>query len=206
LPEDHKNAGDGWNELSPSSLVEECIRGRQAAWDEFLDRYGPLIRGTIIRKLSSLGCAGTDAEDVFQDVFRSLIENDCRALSSIKNPEKIESWLCATALHKTIDFMRGKIRNDKSSRSEARGGHSYAAETQASYSPSGVETKERAEQVRLAVGRLRPEEQLLIKWYYVHGLKYREIAELADISINTVSSRLFRIKKKLSRRLGELET
>lgn len=189
-----------WEDLSVDLLLDDCIQGRQEAWREFVRRFGPLIRGVIIRKLFSLGFANakSDADDIFQDVLKSLVERERRALASIRNRAKIESWLCATALHKTSDFFRNKKRSRYSAE-----GHEYVAEEEAPYSPAGGEESELAEEVREAVDRLQPDEQLLLKWFYVHGLKYREIADLANIPINTVSSRLFRIKKKLSRHLGK---
>ena len=191
---------DDWENLPDDSLLDDCIQGRQEAWKEFLRRYGPLIRGVIIRKLSSLGLANAkfDADDIFQDVLKSLVEHERQALASIRNRDKIESWLCATALHKTADFFRKKRRARYSAE-----GHEYVAENEASHSPAGGEDAGLAEEVREAIGRLEPDEQLLLKWRYVHDLKYREIADLANIPINTVSSRLFRIKKKLSRHLGK---
>lgn len=183
-------------------LVERCVRREQGAWNEFLRRYGALIRGTIIQKLASFGHtdAKSDADDIFQEVFKGLIENDCRALSSIKNRDRIEPWLCAVALHKTIDFVRKKSPSPHSGETQ-----SYVAEQSAQYSHSPPGESEAVEKVWEAVEELRPDEQLLVKWHYVHGLKYREMADLAEVSINTVSSRLFRIKKKLSRRISKKE-
>ena len=200
---DQNHARSDWESASVDSLVDGCIRGRQDAWEEFLRRFGPLIRGVIIRKLTSIGLANakSDADDIFQDVLKSLVDHDRRALASIRNRDRIESWLCATALHKTADFFRKKKRSTYAAYSAE--GHGYAAEQEAQYSPSGEEEAGLTEEIRKAVGRLQPDEQLLLKWRYVHDLKYKEIADLANIPINTVSSRLFRIKKKLSRRLGK---
>lgn len=186
--------------LPASSLVEKCTRYEQDAWDEFLRRYGPLIQGTVIRKLTSLGLADAkaDADDIFQEVFKDLVENDCRALVSIKNRDRIESWLCAVALHKTFDFVRKKGRN-----SHSAAAHSRVAEQSASYSSPESSDAEAMERVSDAVKKLRPDEQLLLKWYYVDSLKYKEIAHVANIPINTVSSRLFRIKRKLFRHLNK---
>jgi RNA polymerase sigma-70 factor (ECF subfamily) len=191
-----------WEVLSTDSLLDWCIKGRQEAWKEFLRRYGPLIQGTIVQKLSSLGYghAKTDAEDIFQDVFKNLVERDCRALSSIRNRDKIDSWLCAIALNKTIDSVRRKWRSAK-----AVGDQGYIAEQETAYSPSKVEDSDLAEEIWDAVEQLQPDEQLLVKWHYIHDLKYREMADLANIPINTVSSRLFRIKRKLFRHLSRTE-
>ncbi len=198
VSDDQNHSWSDWENLSVDSLLDDCIQGRQDAWKEFLRRFGPLIRGVIIRKLSSIGLANakSDADDIFQDVLKSLVDHDRRALASIRNRDKIESWLCATALHKTADFFRKKKRSRYSAE-----GYGYVSEEGVPYSPAGAEDAGLTEEVWEAVGRLQPDEQILLKWRYVHDLKYKEIANLANIPINTVSSRLFRIKKKLSRHL-----
>jgi len=201
----HTDCRTQLSSLSAGSLVERCIRQEHDAWDEFLRRYGRLIQNTVVRKLASLGQTNVraDADDIFQDIFEDLVENDCRALTSIKDRNRLEPWLCAVALHKTIDFVRKKGRDSYSAVT-----HSYALEQNASYANTGAyeagleELKERVSQ---ATQQLRPDEQLLLKWHYVHRLKYREIASLARIPINTVSSRLFRIRKKLYKSMNKEE-
>jgi RNA polymerase sigma-70 factor (ECF subfamily) len=202
VSDNQKHSRIEWETLATDSLLDGCIQRRQEAWKEFLRRYGPLIRGTILQKLSSLGYAHakTDAEDIFQDILKNLVERDCRALSSIKNRDKIDSWLCAIALNKTIDCVRRKWRSTQTVER-----HGYIAEQEASYPLSSVESSETAKEIWDAVGQLQPDEQLLVKWYYIHDLKYKEMADLANIPINTVSSRLFRIKRKLYRRLSKSE-
>jgi RNA polymerase sigma factor (sigma-70 family) len=193
---------DKLSSLSAGSLVERCIRQEHDAWGEFLRRYAPLILATVVRKLASLGQTNvkSDADDIIQDVFEDLVEDNCRALSSIKDRDRLEPWLCAVALHKTIDFVRKKGRDSRSAAT-----HSYVLEQNATYSHSGPFDEELMERVSEAAKELRPDEQLLLKWFYVHRLKYREIANLARVPINTVSSRLFRIRKKLSVSLNKTE-
>jgi len=201
-PGSQKRSRIEWETLSTESLLDLCIEGQQDAWKEFLRRYGPLIQATIFQKLSSLGYAyaKTEAEDIFQDVFKNLIERNCQALVSIKKRARIDSWLCAIALNKTIDSVRQKWRSARTVEH-----HRRMADTEVPCSRSELESVELAKEIWGAVGQLQPDEQLLVEWHYIHNLKYREMADLANIPINTVSSRLFRIKRKLHSRLKKAE-
>ncbi len=63
-----------------------------------------------------------------------------------------------------------------------------------------------AEQQRLLcrlLDTLSPQEQLMLNLHYTEGRKYSEIAEILNISINTVASRLHRCKANLRTKLKE---
>ena len=56
-----------------------------------------------------------------------------------------------------------------------------------------------------AFGRLNPEQRSLLLWVTVEGLSYQEVAQILDVPIGTVMSRLSRARQAL-RRLGEGES
>lgn len=56
-----------------------------------------------------------------------------------------------------------------------------------------------------AFSRLGPEQRSLLLWVTVEGLSYKEVAQILDVPIGTVMSRLSRARRAL-RRLGEGET
>jgi len=56
-----------------------------------------------------------------------------------------------------------------------------------------------------AFGRLNPEQRSLLLWVTVEGLSYQEVAQILDVPVGTVMSRLSRARAAL-RRLGEGES
>ena len=62
------------------SLIEQLKESRQGAWEEFLEIYGPFIRGYLRR----VGISDVDADDLQQDVLQVLstelahFEHNCR--------------------------------------------------------------------------------------------------------------------------------
>ena len=60
------------------------------------------------------------------------------------------------------------------------------------------------ERLKEAIERLRPEYRTVLLLWGVEGLKYREIAEIEDIPIGTVMSRLHRARSILSNQLADL--
>ncbi len=60
------------------------------------------------------------------------------------------------------------------------------------------------ERLKAAVDRLRPEYRTALLLWAVEGLKYRQIAEIQEIPIGTVMSRLHRARSILAEQLSEL--
>ncbi|HXG65833.1 MAG TPA: sigma-70 family RNA polymerase sigma factor [Blastocatellia bacterium] len=69
-------------------LLAACLQGDAAAWEALLVRYQRLIYSIPIK----MGLSPNDAADVFQSVCMKLIEN----LPTLRNQEKINSWLTVT--------------------------------------------------------------------------------------------------------------
>ena len=68
-----------------AELVEACLAGEKTAWDDLVDQYGRLVY-SIARRY---GLSDADADDVFQSVFLTVMEN----LASLRQRERFSSWL-----------------------------------------------------------------------------------------------------------------
>lgn len=72
-----------------ASIIEACLRGEQAAWDELVGRYSRLVY-SIPRRY---GLCDADADDVLQSVFLILF----RRLGAIRDAARLPAWLIRTA-------------------------------------------------------------------------------------------------------------
>ena len=79
---------------SVSSLVERARDGDQSAWDSLVERYLPLVCGTIART----GLYGAEADDVNQTVWLRLVEH----LDEIREPLALPGWIATTARRECI--------------------------------------------------------------------------------------------------------
>ena len=59
------------------------------------------------------------------------------------------------------------------------------------------------ERLKVAIESLRPEYRSVLLLWGVEGMKYREIADIQDIPIGTVMSRLHRARAMLAEQLTE---
>ena len=188
-----------YDTLDIAGLIELCRQYDNRAWGELLKRYRSLVYHTINRKLASspIRLRPCDADDIYQTVLETLLENDCKALRALKKPESLASWLVVVASNKTVDFLRRRRRRELL--------RSYTvSEPESAYitPPSeSVEERELRELIRSYVVELPPLDQLVLKLFYEERLKYREIAGLLGLPINTVSTKLYRTKRVLLQRL-----
>jgi RNA polymerase sigma factor (sigma-70 family) len=87
---------------SVSSLVERARDGDQSAWDALVERYLPLVCGTIART----GLYGAEADDVNQTVWLRLVEH----LDEIREPLALPGWIATTARRECIRALQKQGR------------------------------------------------------------------------------------------------
>lgn len=90
-------------EITAGDLVAAAAGGNQGAWDGLVERFGNLVWS--IARAHSL--ADADAADVSQTTWLRLVEN----LERIRDPERVGSWLAATARHECLRVLRRAGRN-----------------------------------------------------------------------------------------------
>jgi RNA polymerase sigma-70 factor (ECF subfamily) len=194
------------NELSACSdeeLLTRFRRGQQDAFALLVRRYERELYGYLRRYTNNASLA----EDVFQNTFLQVYLK----CSQYDDARAFRHWLYAIATNQAIDAMRRNGRHQAVSLDEPRaepgdGELARLLDMLQSRGPSPVEAAsagERREQVRAGVDRL-PEflRQVLILAYY-QGLKYREIADILDIPVGTVKSRLHAALVKLQETWAE---
>ncbi|MFD0350941.1 RNA polymerase sigma factor [Kitasatospora aburaviensis] len=89
--------GDSLHTTAPSELVAGCLAGEQAAWDELVDRYTPLV--FAIARSHRLSVA--DCEDVVQAAWLRVI----RHLSELRSPDRLVQGIAAAARQESLKHL-----------------------------------------------------------------------------------------------------
>jgi len=183
-------------------LIARCIEGDDSAKAEFIAAYDDLLRRSVTRKLHAVVSGGefeNDIEDICHEVYIRLFRDDCAALAKLQKPRSIDSWLMTISQNHVYSFLRKrKVQIAKES--------SIARETAASYQESPENRALVAEHLSMIQDKLKGlavKDRLILQLYYLHDLKYSEIAETLSLNINTVASRLTRAKARLRESLDE---
>lgn len=162
------------------------------------DKYEQRVYATALRVLGDSALAADATQLTFLTVLRKARKFDFRSAFS--------SWLYRVAVNRCIDLRRKRSRHHSVSMSEpeveaiAAGG-----DRRSSQNPGPEEHARRAElveEVGRAISRLNPRLSVVVVLRYLEGLGYEEIAEILELPLGTVKSRLNRAHAALEQDLG----
>ena len=134
------------------------------------------------------------AENIVQNVFVRFWDN--RAALTIHTG--VRSYLFTSVRNSCLN----QIKHDKFSFS--LGGESDQPALRSDQPDEQVESKELAEAIEEAMRRLPPKCREIFSLAKFDGLSYQEIAEIQNVSINTVKTQLKRALKSLGKSLRSL--
>jgi RNA polymerase sigma-70 factor, ECF subfamily len=170
-------------------LIAECLAGRTAAFGELVRRHQDRLFNAVVRVVDT----ADDAADVVQDAFL----NAYQSLNSFKGDSEFFTWLYRIAFNAAISLRRKK----KAVLSFDGGDERSATEPidPSEFTRPGValERSEEDAQLVAALSRLSPEHRMVLVLKDLEGQKYEDIAEVLDVPIGTVRSRLHRARMEL---------
>lgn len=181
-----------------ADLARRCATGEDEAWEEFLERFGPLIQGIVRRALSRYRAAGAaDEEDAFASVIEVLLRNGARTLRSFREPFNLGGWLTVLTRRQCRAFLEARHIPEKGIDwlDTREGGEDVVEGVVARESAARRQVLGRA--VRELLGELPPRERLMIKLFYFDRRKYREIAAILRMPMGNVGKTLARALEKL---------
>jgi RNA polymerase sigma-70 factor (ECF subfamily) len=178
------------------SLLQALAEGnRSAAWSQFCDRYGELVRAFARRE----GVQPADCDDVLQDVLLALTQS----LPGFEyDPAKgrFRGYLKTVALH--VIFKRRRRLADRQAVADIDS--QVAAADADSAIEQHWETEWRNHHVRLAMRTIDAEfnepDRLAFKHYAMNGEEARRTADALGLTVDQV----YQAKSRITRRLSEL--
>lgn len=179
-----------------AALLERCLRREPAAWEEFVRRYHPVIEGsvrfTFLRCLSAVPQA--DVENVVQDLYARLYEDEFRRLRTFAGRCPLTLWLRSLAVRLALNTLRAETL-----RGRFGGGSLDDAPLPAESRDGTAGAGEREEVSRLdaLLGRLGPLQRTALRMFYYDGLSYKEISRALGVGVNTVGSLITRARDRL---------
>lgn len=175
--------------LDDAALVQACLAGEEKAWEELVDRYGRLVY-SIPRRM---GMSPADADDVFQDVFATLL----RYLGSLRDQSLLAAWLITTTRRECWRRGRSAMRHVELT-------DTLVDEAAAPF--EDIERWEREQSVRQAMRSLdeRCRDLLTALFLELETPSYERIAERLGIAVGSIGPTRARCFRKLDAILREL--
>lgn len=176
-----------------AQLIAEALAGRSAAFGELVSRYQDRLYTTMVHLVGST----QDAEDVVQEAFVTAFVK----LESFRQSSKFYTWLYRIAFN--LAMSQGRRRRPTASIEAARESTGSDPVDDGPPPAARMEQEERGSQVRAALAALSDEHRAILILREVDGCDYENIAEVLDLPIGTVRSRLFRARMQLRDQLKE---
>jgi len=170
---------------SDRQLVEAVLDGDSRAFEELMNRY----KGMVFRQCLKLVQSPEAAEELALDVFISFY----KAISRIDLEAGAGPYLLKSARNICFNWQRKRRRQPKA----------------VSINQGATEVKDKRpggalhfEMLEL-LSHLADEKRIALELFFLQGYKYREIAEIQDVPIGTVKSRINSGLKRLRKLIRE---
>ena len=183
--------------LTTMELIVDCqstLRPNKAAFAELIRRH----QTDIDRILYHLAPDWNDRHDLAQEVWLRAFRN----LRRLKEPAKFKGWLGRIATNLFYDELRKRKRNQRPLSLDAQipvndGAIDWELPSEAVSPDEALSTQEFYEHLHKAVQDLPEAFRQTIVLREIQGLPYEEIAELTNVSLGTVKSRIARARMRL---------
>jgi RNA polymerase sigma-70 factor (ECF subfamily) len=176
--------------LSDEQLLDCFAAGERSALEELFRRYRSLAYRVTYRLLGN----EADALDAVQEGFVKALTH----LDSFQGRSTFKTWLLRVISNAALDLGRKRGRRDllRKDASETRDLEGTAVAT----GNDPTQDMERADLRHLLDQALATLPEVQRRTFVLHadaGLSYKEVAEVMEISIGTVMSRLYYARQKL---------
>ena len=183
--------------MTDEQLIEQCRSGRAAAFNELVERHQDRLFASLYKMLGN----ADEAQDAVQDAFILAFQK----LETFSGRSAFSTWLYRVAVNAAFSQKRREKRRPQSlSTASGCRGIDPTDQSPASDPAAPLEQMETQRKVNEALQGLSEEFRAALVLKEIDGFRYDEIAEILDIPIGTVRSRIFRAREELREKLRSL--
>ena len=176
-------------------LIREALEGHSSSYGELVERFQDRLHCAMLHIVGSHG----EAEDVVQDTFvQAFIK-----LDTFQGNSQFFTWLYRIAFNNALS--RGRRKRNQISLEQNRDLSGTDPEDRVEPPDEPLLRSERIAQVHAALGLLSEEHRAIIVLREMQDTSYEDIAEILEINIGTVRSRLSRARLQLKQHLEAFE-
>jgi RNA polymerase sigma-70 factor, ECF subfamily len=177
-----------------AQLIAETLKGQTEAFGKLVEKYQDRLFNTVVHLTGNV----EDARDIVQETFvQAFIK-----LDSFRGSSALYTWIYRIAFNIAAGWRRkrrpiGSIENNRERFGLDPMDNNIGPVEQ-------LEQDERCRQVRQALAQLSEEHRIVLVLREIDGHDYETIAEMLDLPIGTVRSRLHRARMELREELREV--
>ena len=171
-------------------LIRKILSGDDAAFGVLVEKYQKSVHALAWRKIQDFH----HAEEIMQDTFLRAYKK----LPTLKNPDQFAGWLHVIANRLCIDWMRSQksvMQSLEDTPVEEIEESSYTHHI--SEQRITERTEHYHELVKRLLKKLPENERAVVTLFYLDEMSTKEIGKFMGVSVNTITSRLHRARKRL---------
>jgi RNA polymerase sigma-70 factor (ECF subfamily) len=185
------------NQTTDETLIENCLAGRREAFGQLVERYQNRLYHSLMHLLGS----AEDAQDATQDAFVQAFEK----LASFRGQSQFYSWLFRIAFNTAVSAKRKSRRMSVSLEGRREANGLEPTDASPSAEPSyAMDVSDRQRLIQQALSELSEEFRTALVLKEMDGMSYEEIANLIEVPLGTVRSRIHRGRLELKEKLSAL--
>jgi len=170
-----------------NEIIRECLEGRQGAWETLMNTYAKRVFNMAYQFCGNR----EEAEDLTQDIFLKLHHS----LSKFDFQKNFTAWLLTLSKNYLIDEYR-RTKWERTQRDEFD--ERVLAQSALSGPEDNLARKETQALIWEGLNRLSSEMRMAVILRDLQGRSYEEMAEILDLPLGTVKSRVNRARLALA--------
>jgi RNA polymerase sigma-70 factor, ECF subfamily len=174
-----------------NDLIQSTLAGNPQAFEALVRRY----QERLLSAMTAVCGAVQEAEDVVQEAF---LQAYCK-LDGFRSESRFYTWLYRIAFNLSVN--RRRRRRPVGIVEKIAGSNGVDVVDPSPGPEEGIHQAERAAQLMAAIGRLPAEFREVLVLRELEGFCYETIAEVLELPIGTVRSRLHRARQQLREEL-----
>jgi len=173
---------------SDETLIQRVAAGNSLAMQVLFARHHVRVYRFALRIVGNAAAAEDLTSEVFLNVWRQA--------DRFKAHSTVSTWLLAIARNKAFTALRSRHAESLDDTTAA------TIEDPANDPELELQAKDRSNVLRRCLTQLSPEHREMIDLVYYHEKSINEVAEIVGIPLNTVKTRTFYARKRLSELLA----
>ena len=176
---------------SERQLVRACLQGNSQSFAILYDRFQQPVRSTLFQL-----CGAAQLDDLVQEVFLRA----WKGLPKFRHNAKFSTWLYRIAWNVASDRRQQLARTREREQSALR---DLAAIGAGGSRAGGMERLHYRDLVRQGLAQLSLDHRSVLVLHDLEDLPQKEVAEILDIPVGTVKSRLHHARAAMKRYLQQ---
>lgn len=185
--------------LEELTLARACAAGSERAWQDFISRYQPKLRGMALHITRDASHAADLADSLFADLYGVNARDGVRKSKLIfyTGRGSLEGWLRTVMAQEFINRYR-KTRRDVSLEEQEEEGTQFVAANPGPACSADPRVDAATDQ---ALAELSAEDRYILAAYYLDDRTLADIARTLRLHESSISRRLDRVSTSLRKRI-----